>query len=142
MDDSLVILMNTSGPEAERRKKKFLKIFKEKDLNIIVQCNMKMTNYLDITLHLNKGTYCPSRKNKEETNYICINSDHPPSISKEILQSIERILSTLSSLKNIFQESAIYYEKCLKTGYKTQLQYQQKENKTTLFVSTYRISSP
>ena len=49
-----------------------------------------------------------------------------PSIIKEIPQSIEKRLSTLSSSKNIFQESAIYYEKCLKnSGYKTKLQYQQ-----------------
>ena len=36
----------------------------------------------------------------------------------------------MSSSKDIFQESAIYYEKCLKnSGYKTKLQYQQpKEN--------------
>ena len=39
-------------------------------------------------------------------------------------------LSTLSSSENIFQESAVYYEKCLKnSGHKTKLQYQQpKEN--------------
>ena len=66
----------------------------------------------------------------EKTNYIHVNSDHPPSIIKEIPQSIEKGLSVLSSSKNIFQESAIYYEKCLKnSGNNTKLQYQQpKEN--------------
>ena len=66
----------------------------------------------------------------EKTNYIYVNSDHPPSIIKEIPQSIEKGLSILSSSKNIFQESAIYYEKCLKnSGYNTKLQYQQpREN--------------
>ena len=52
----------------------------------------------------------------EKTNYIHVNSDHPPSIIKEIPQSIEKGLSILSSSKNIFQESAIYYEKCLKNS--------------------------
>ena len=38
-------------------------------------------------------------------------------------------LSILSSSKNIFQESAIFYEKCLNTLDKNKLQYQQpKEN--------------
>ena len=48
----------------------------------------------------------------------------------KIPRSIEKKLSILSSSKDIFQESAIYYEKCLKdSGYKTKLQYQQpKEN--------------
>ena len=45
------------------------------------------------------------------------------------------------SLKNIFQESAVYYEKYLrKSEYKTKLQYQQpnqskqKEKKTQLYL--------
>ena len=56
----------------------------------------------------------------------------------------------MSSAEDIFQESAIYYEKCLKSsGYKTKLQYQQpKENKTkrkenvTLFGSIHHTASP
>ena len=51
-DDGLAILKNTSGPEAEKLKKKLQKLFKEKDLDIIIQCNLKITNYLDITLNL------------------------------------------------------------------------------------------
>ena len=91
---------------------------------------MKITNYLDITLNLNHGSYHPYGKPNEETNYIHINSDHLPSIIKEIPRSIEKRLSILSSSKDIFLGSVIYYEKCLKnSGYKTKLQYQQpKEN--------------
>ena len=67
-----------------------------KDLNIIFQCNLKITNHLDITLTEN-------RKPNEEANYIHVSSDHPPSIIKEIPRSIEKHLSILSSSKNIFQ---------------------------------------
>ena len=38
-DDGLAILKNSSRPEAEKLKKKFQKLFK--DLDIIVQCNLK-----------------------------------------------------------------------------------------------------
>ena len=113
--DSLAILKSTGNPEAEKLKKKFQKLFKEKDLDIIIQCNLKITNYLDITPNLNDGSYRPYKKPNEETNYIHINSDHPPSIRKEIPRSIEKRLSILSSSKYVFHESAIYYEKCLKT---------------------------
>ena len=106
-DDGLAILKSTSGPEAEKLKKEFQKLFKEKDLDIIIQCNLKITNYLDITLNLNDGSYRPYRKPNEETNYIHINSDPPPSIIKEIPRSMEKKLSILSSSKDIFQESAI-----------------------------------
>ena len=150
-DDSLAILKNTSGPEAEKLKKKLQKLFKEKDLDIIIQCNLKITNYLDITLNLNDGSYRPYRKLKEETNYIHINSDHPPSIIEEIPRSIEKRLSILSSSKDIFQESAIYYEKCLKTvdikpsyninNQKKTIKTKRKEN-VTLFGSIHHIASP
>ena len=123
-DNGLAILKNTSCPEAEKLKKKFQKIFKEKDLDIIIQCNLKITNYLDITLNLNDGSYRLYRKLKEETNYIHIKSDHPPSIIEEIPRSIEKRLSILSSSKDIFQESAIYYKKCLRNS-RYKLQYQQ-----------------
>ena len=109
-DNGLAILKNTSGPEAKKFKKKSQKLFKEKDLDIIVQCNLKITNYLDIILNLNDGSYRSYRKPNEETNYIHINSDHPPSIIKEIPRSFEKRLSILSSSKNIFQGSAIYYK--------------------------------
>ena len=47
-DAGLAILKNTSGPEAEQLKKKLQKLIKEKDLDIIIQFNLKITNYLDI----------------------------------------------------------------------------------------------
>ena len=40
--DGLDILRNTSGVEAEKLKKKFEKLFKEKDADIIVRCNLKI----------------------------------------------------------------------------------------------------
>ena len=39
MDDALANLKTTSGPEVERVKKKFQKLFKEKDLDNVFQCN-------------------------------------------------------------------------------------------------------
>ena len=109
-DGGLAILKNTSGPEAEKLKKKFQKLFKEKYLDNIVQCNLKITNYLDITLNLNDDLYRPYRKLNEETNYIHISSDHPPSIIKKLPRSIEKRLSILSSYKDIFHKSVINYE--------------------------------
>ena len=77
-DDGLAILKNASDPEAEKLKRKFQKLFKEKGLDIIIECNLKITNYLDITLNLNDGSYCPYRKLNEESNSFHIISDHPP----------------------------------------------------------------
>ena len=55
-------------------------MFKNKGLDIIINCNMKIINYLDVTLNLNDGSYRPYKKPNDETNYIHVNSDHlPPS---------------------------------------------------------------
>ena len=99
-NDSLAVLKNSSDPKAEKLKKKFQKLFKEKDLDIIVQCILKITNCLNITLKLKDSSYCPYRKAKEETSYIHINYDHLSSIIKEIPQSIEKGFSILSLFRS------------------------------------------
>ena len=83
-NDGLTILKNTSGLAAEKLEKKFQKLFKQKDIDIIVQCNLKINNDIDMALNLNDGSYRPYRKPNEETNYIHLHSDCPPSIIKEI----------------------------------------------------------
>ena len=46
-DDGLAVLKNKSGPQAERIKTDFQKIFRENDLNIVIKCNLKIVDYLD-----------------------------------------------------------------------------------------------
>ena len=55
-DDGLAILKNTSVPEAAKLKN-VSKIILKKYLDIIVQCNLKVINYIDLTLNLNDGSY-------------------------------------------------------------------------------------
>ena len=65
---------------------------------------------------------------KKPTIFTSIQTTHH--LSLKIFHDQLKKDSILSSSKDIFQESAIYYEKYLKnSGYKTKLQYQQpKEN--------------
>ena len=118
-DDGLAVFKNTSGLQSEKIKKTFQRMFKNKGLDIIINCNMKIVNYLDVTLNLNDGSYRPYKKPNEETNYIHVNSDHLSSILKQLPTSIEKRLSSLSSSKEIFEETAPYYEQHLSNcGYK------------------------
>ena len=80
----------------------------------------KIVNYLDVTLNLNDGSYRPYKKPNEETNYIHVNSDHPPSILKKLPKSIEKRLSSLSSSKEIFEETAPYFEQHLSNSQTSQ----------------------
>ena len=58
-DDELAVLKNKSGPQSEQVKKNIQKIFKEHGLDIIIQCNMKVVNYLDVTFNWNGGSDRP-----------------------------------------------------------------------------------
>ena len=58
-NDGLAIFKNISGPKLEKIKKDIQKLFKENQLDIVIQCNMKTVNYLDVTLNLENSTYHP-----------------------------------------------------------------------------------
>ena len=77
-DDRLAVFKNTSGSQSEE----IQKMFKNKGLDIIINFNMKIVNYFDVTLNLNDGSYRPYKKPNDETNYIHVNSDQPPIHSK------------------------------------------------------------
>ena len=55
-DDGLAIFKNISGPKSEKVKKDIQKLFKENELDIVIQCNMKTVNYLDVTRNLENST--------------------------------------------------------------------------------------
>ena len=123
-DDGLAVFKNTSGPMNERIKKDFVKIFKEKGLDIVILCNQKIVDYLDVTLNLNDGSFRPYRKPDNETNYIHKESDHPPNIIQQLPISVEERISSLSSSEQIFNQSKQYYQDALtKSGYNHVLKY-------------------
>ena len=56
-DDGLSIIKNCCGSQIEKIKKHIQHVFKNNDLDVIIECNMKVVNYLDVTFNLNNGTY-------------------------------------------------------------------------------------
>ena len=88
-DDGLAIFKNVSGSEAEKIKKDIQKLFNDNHLNITIQYNLKIVNYLDVTSNLSKATYRPFCKPNNEIVYIHKESNHPPSILRQIPLSIE-----------------------------------------------------
>ena len=56
-DDGLACFENVSGPKADPRKD-FINIFrKEFQLSIVCETNLKIVNFLDVTLDLTTGKY-------------------------------------------------------------------------------------
>ena len=82
-DDGLSCFQNISGPDSEKIKKKMCKIFKENRLNITVECNLAITDFLDVTFDLKSGIYYPYRKQNNKILYINKQSNHPQSVIKQ-----------------------------------------------------------
>ena len=119
------MVKNKSGPGTEKIKKNIQKIFKENKLDIVIKCNMKLVNYLDVTLNLNNSNYKPYHKPDNEILYIHKDSNHPLNILNQIPKSIEKKISTLSSNETIFNESKKIYQKALeKSSHQQTLKYQ------------------
>jgi predicted GIY-YIG superfamily endonuclease len=129
-DDGLAAFKNTSGPGLERIKKKLQSIFKENDLELVIECNKKVVDYLDVTFNLNNGSFKPYHKPDHTIQYINVQSNHPPNIIKQIPKTIEKRLSDHSLNEATFNEAAPIYEKALKdSGYETKLKYNPQKPK-------------
>ena len=69
-DDGLARVRHLSGPEIERKRKAIIKLFKECGLNITIQTNLRIVNFLDVEMNLDTGTYRPYRKPDDMPVYI------------------------------------------------------------------------
>ena len=115
-DDGLAVFKNVNGTQAEKIKKDFQNIFKKNGLDIVILCNTKVVNYLDVTFNLNDGSYRPYHKQNDEINYIHTGLNHPPNIIKQLPRAIEKRLSNISSSKQIFDNAVKPYQEALRKG--------------------------
>ena len=90
----------------------------------MAESNLRIVNYLDVTLKLNDGSFRPCDKPDDIIQYINKESNHPPNLVKHLPAYIEKWLSNNSSDEKILQESPIYYEDTLnKAGYTSKVVY-------------------
>ena len=122
-DDGLGVLRNINGQRGEQVRKQFIEIFKRNNLKIEIKLS-KTADFLDITFDLNQNIYKTYRKPNSETLYVNKRSNHPITILKQIPKSISKRISENSSNKQIFDETAVYYNDILKkSGYEERLEY-------------------
>ena len=113
-DDGLSYFQNISDPDSEKIKKKMCEIFKENRLNITVECNLAITDFLDVTFDLKSGTSHPYRKESNEILYTHRQSNHAPSIIKQIPSRISKRVSDISCDIDHFNKAAPDYNTALK----------------------------
>ena len=97
-DDGFSCFQKVSGIDSEKIKKEICEIFRQNALNITVECNFVITDFLDIIFDLICSTYYPYREQKNGIPYIHNQSNHlssiinhnPLMISKSIVKRLIR----------------------------------------------------
>ena len=133
-DDGLACFGYTSGPQADRIRKDFIKIFNE-DFNLAITCetNLKAVNFLDVTLNLTTSKYQPYNKPDNNPLYINILSNHPPNIIKNLPENISKRINTLSADETTFNKSKDLYNDALaESGFKYKIAFQKQQNTSTI----------
>ena len=93
---------------------------------------MVETDFLDMKLNLETHQHGPYRKPGDTPTYINVQSNHPPSIIKEVPKMVEKRLSRLSSTQEIFDAEIGIDQKALdESGHKTKLSYNPSETGKT-----------
>ena len=96
----------------------------EFDLKITIQTNMKVVNFLDVTLNLTTEAYQPYSKPNSQPMYIHVDSNHPPNIIKCVPNMISDRINKISSNKAIFERASSYYNDALAaSGYKEKITF-------------------
>ena len=114
-DDGLGV-MNASARVIENVKKDLCAIFNQFGLKISIEANMKIINFLDVTLNLSTGKYQPYSKPNNVP--LCVNnkSNHPPNILRNIPHSTNKRLSQISSDKDSFNNTSAEYQRAIDNG--------------------------
>ena len=123
-DDGLAAFRATAR-KIEQIKKSICKVFSSNHLQITIEANKKVVNFLDVTLDLNKQSYAPYIKPNNKPLYVHRESNHPPLILKNIPLAINRRLNEISSNKESFDEAAPVFQEALRnSGYEHTLKYE------------------
>ena len=112
-DDGLAVCIGTCK-ENEETSQEICKIFKDIGLAVTPEANSKVVDFLDISLDLNSELYKPYKKENDMPLYINSRSNHPPTVIKNIMMGVNRMLSTISSNKQVFDNSVKDYQDTLK----------------------------
>lgn len=122
-DDGLAVCRKPPR-QIEQIKKEMCKIFNSNNLKITIEANLKSVNFLDVTIDLRTGTCSPYMKPNNTPLYVHKDSNHPPSIIRNLPPNINRRLSSISSNKDIFNNAKKEYQAALnQSGYNYNLDY-------------------
>ena len=100
-------------------------------LKITSRANLKVVEFLDVVFDLQSDTYRPFLKPGDRPLYVNKQSNHPPSILKNIPLAVNKRLCDISSSKEVFEQSVPLYQAALaQAGYDHKLEYTESSEVT------------
>ena len=96
-DDEIIFISDSNGPKSSKIQKKIIRAFKLLGLRIQIVTNLKIVDFLDVTLNLNNGTFKPFSRNDSAPTYVNIGSNHPRSLLKQIHNAVNQRINKLSA---------------------------------------------
>ena len=130
-DDGIAVCKATPR-EIEKIKQEVSNVFKSHGLKITIEANKKIVNFLDVTFNLTSGSYKPYMKPNNKLLYVHSQSNHPPTLLKNIPDNINKRLTSISSSKEVFDAAITPYQKAIdESGYNFKLTYNPEANQTT-----------
>ncbi|KAL5010142.1 hypothetical protein ScPMuIL_012447 [Solemya velum] len=109
-DDGLAISPKTPR-QTELIKNQICSIFTNNILKITIEANKSIVNFLDVTFKIASGMYKPYLKPNNTPMYVHTESNHPPTILKNIPESINRRIRNISATETDFNEALNIYKK-------------------------------
>ena len=126
--DDMLAVTELEGKEAEKLKQKISNIFKAYGLKVKVEVNKKVVDYLNVTLNLLDGSHRDFMKPGQILNYVHVESNHPPIVTKNIGQGVNHRLNANSSSEAMFNAAKGPYQEALKrSGHNFTLSYNPEE---------------
>ena len=113
-DDGLAVIHQTNGPKMDRIRKDIIALLKSEGLSITIDTKLIETDFLDVSFNLEMNKSFPYRKPSNTSLYIHSESNHPPSIIKQLPSMTKKRISNLSCNEHEFSKAKTLYESALK----------------------------
>ena len=95
-DDGLAVIHQANGPKMDKIRKDIIALFKSQRLSITIDTNLIETDFLGVSFKLEMDKFFPYRKSSNTLLYIHSESNHPPSIIKQLPSMTNKRISNVS----------------------------------------------
>ena len=111
---SLVVIHQANGPKMDRIRKDIIALFKPEGLSITIDTDLIETDFLDVLFNLQMDSFFPYRKPNNTPLHIHSESNHLPSIIKQLpLKTNKRIANCRKRIATFFISSFVDFNRPL-----------------------------